>query len=184
MTDILTDTPAKVKGPILIVRQVQILYLWQNHDRVNNLRASSGAPWVLTCLFLAIRLFTRIHSFGRVSVDDFLTVAAWLILFTIAIIGQTQLHAMYAEFQLNIGALAPTPDALATNARFMRTEAAEVLLFYICLWSIKFSCLVFFWRIGANLPPYRIWVWCVLAFAVGSLVVCIGNEQYACLLNS
>lgn len=93
-----------------------------------------GVIWAaaaLTCLFLALRLFIRIHSFGRFFVDDFLTAAAWLILLTQAIIWLTQLDAMYAPFQLPIGALTPTPQALETNARFMRTEVAAVFVLHL-----------------------------------------------------
>jgi hypothetical protein len=140
----------------------------------------SGA--IVAFLFLIFRLFVRIHTFRRLFLDDLLTTAAWLMLLGQAIIWQTQLEAMYEQVQLAIGKLAPTAEVMERNAIFSRAELLVLFLFYSCLWSIKGSFLVFFWRIGANLRPYKIWFWCVLAFTIASYAISVGDIQYPCLL--
>ncbi|KAI9878023.1 MAG: hypothetical protein M1830_002143 [Pleopsidium flavum] len=146
-----------------------------------------GILWggtALSLCFLIFRIFVRIKCFRRVYTDDFLVLAAWLMLLASAVIWQSQQTPMYAQFALAAGQVIPTPEFLADEATFLHTEVATIFLFYTCLWSVKLSFLIFFHRLGQNVSGLKVWWWCVLGFTIATWATCIGDIQYRCLLGS
>lgn len=151
---------------------------------LNNFQGIAWGGTALSFIFVVFRIYVRIKSFRRVYADDFLVVLAWLLLLTSAIIWQTQQTSMYTQFRLSSGNVVPTPEILAAERTFLRTEVATIFMFYTCLWSVKISVLIFFRRLGQKVKGHRVWWWCVLALTVATWATCIGDIQYPCLLKS
>jgi hypothetical protein len=146
-----------------------------------------GIAWggtALSLVFFIFRISVRIRAFKKVYLDDYLVLVAWLSLLASAIIWQTQQVAMYTQYELSAGRLIPTPKLLAAEKTFLRTEVATIFLFYVCLWCVKISFLVFFRRLEQHARGHRIWWWCVFGFTVATWATCIGNIQYHCLLGA
>ncbi|RAH47122.1 uncharacterized protein BO95DRAFT_493806 [Aspergillus brunneoviolaceus CBS 621.78] len=91
---------------------------------------------------------------------------------------------MYYIFALEDGMVQPTMEVMARLSRLARAECAILILFYTCLWSNKASFLIFFRRIAGTDRSWSIWFWCVVGLVAGTYLVCLGDIQYNCLVNS
>ncbi|PYH98112.1 hypothetical protein BO71DRAFT_345700 [Aspergillus ellipticus CBS 707.79] len=163
MTNILTDTSAKVKGPVFI-----------------------GVIWgatALSFLFIAARTLARIFTFRRLWLDDAFAISAWVMLLASAIAWQTQLYNMYLIFQLEDGTATMSLEVMAKLVALGKAECTVLILFYSALWTIKASFLLFFRRLGGTDRTWNIWFWCVVGFAIATYAVVIGDIQYSCLLG-
>jgi hypothetical protein len=163
--------------PILVFQQCSSL----------NDAPQQGIAWggtAVSLIFFVFRICVRIKSFKRLYADDFLVLLAWLSLFGSAIVWQTQQTAMYHQYDLAAGKVSPTPEILEAEIVFLRTEVATIILFYVCLWCVKISFLIFFRRLGQNVRGLRVWWWVVLGFTIAFFATCIGDTQYSCLLRS
>ena len=139
---------------------------------------------VISLFFVAFRVFVRIKSFRRIYADDVIVIIAWLMFLASAVIWQSQQKAMYEQFILSAGTVIPTPEQLAAERKFLRSQVATVGIYYTSLWMVKLSFLVFFRRLGQNVRGQRIWWWCVTGFTVATWVTCIGSMGFKCLLRS
>lgn len=89
--------------------------------------------------FVAFRIFVRIKSFRRIYADDALVLIAWLMFLASAVIWQSQQTAMYEQFALSTGNVIPTPEQLAAERTFLRSEVATISMYYTSLWIVKLS---------------------------------------------
>lgn len=134
--------------------------------------------------FVAFRIFVRIKSFRRIYAADALVLIAWLMFLASAVIWQSQQTAMYEQFALSTGNVIPTPEQLAAERTFLRSEVATISMYYTSLWIVKLSFLVFFRRLGQKVRGQRIWWWCVTGFTIATWATCIGSMDFKCLLRS
>lgn len=119
-----------------------------------------------------------------VYADDFLVLAAWVMLLASSVIWQTQLTPLYNQFKLSAGQIQPTAAILAAEQTFLHANLAALILFLSCLWSVKVSILLFFHRLGYKVRGQKIW-WCFVAgFTILTWAICISVLQYSCLLGS
>lgn len=142
----------------------------------------SGAR--VSLAFVAFRIYVRIKSFQRIYADDVLVIIAWLMFLVSAAIWQSQQQAMYEQFILAAGTFIPTPEQLAAETKFLRSEVAITILIFTSLWIVKLSFLIFFQRLGQKVRGQRIWWWCVTGFTVITWATCIGTMSFKCLLRS
>jgi hypothetical protein len=62
----------------------------------------------------------------------------------------------------------------------MRLLAPLQILFYSSLWCIKFSFLVFFYRLSSKIKAFRIW-WFVVCFCTAAVYIAsVGDIEYKC----
>lgn len=88
---------------------------------------------------------------------------------------------MYELTHVSAGLAIPSANFLHNAHRFLVGSNVALVMFYIGLWSIKLSFLIFFYRLGDQIRSYQIF-WCiVLAITIASGLVCIGDIQYHCL---
>ncbi|KAI1821856.1 hypothetical protein F4861DRAFT_541556 [Xylaria intraflava] len=140
------------------------------------------AVWVAFSM-LVFRLATRIKSFKKLLLDDYLVILAWLLLLVSAILWQLKSRALYLMYAIQSGRSLPTPEFPIIYGQFLRLVVAWNILFYSCLWSVKFSFLVFFRRLGNNVSLGRIWWWVVFGFTVAGLIASVGDIDYRCTVN-
>lgn len=132
---------------------------------------------------MVFRLSVRLHTFGNVQLDDYLVVAAWFMLLAAAVVWQYKIHFVYELFDVLTGHT-PSASFLSDYKSFMPNIITWNVLFYSCLWSIKFSFMVFFRRLGSKLRTHVIWWWVVLSLAVIGYIGCVADIDWDCSLKS
>lgn len=70
-------------------------------------------------------------------------------------------------------------------ATLMPQITTFTILYYSCIWSIKFSFLIFFRKLGAgtHVKAHTIWWWVVFSFTLAGWIVCIADFDYKCSLG-
>jgi len=115
-------------------------------------------------------------------------VLAAVIMFLIsASLQQTQINHMYQVYWSSdflTGKRLPDLAWLDGQSQLLHHLIAYNFLFYTGLWSVKFSFMIFFRRLGAGLSPYRYWWWTIIILCVASLITCIADIQWECLAFS
>lgn len=134
----------------------------------------------LTLIFLLTRLLCRYLAFRKPQLDDLLVILAWLFLLAFSTTWQIKISILYWQFAIVSGETAPTVGFVAAYATFMPFIAVWNILFYGCLWSIKFSFLVFFRALDQNTGKKHAWWWSVFGLTGLGLVVCVGDIPWDC----
>ena len=115
--------------------------------------------------------------------DDGLAVLAAVILLAYAIIWQVQGQVLYELYDVAAGKKQMTLEFERQYNTFMRYIAPVTILFYSCLWAVKFSFLSFFRQLGSKAKAHRIWWNVVLFVTVGVYIVSVGDIYYKCSLG-
>ncbi|KAI1074869.1 hypothetical protein F5B20DRAFT_585879 [Whalleya microplaca] len=142
-----------------------------------------GIAWAataITLLFLVFRLTIRLRSFRKLFSDDYLVIAAWLMLFTSTIIWQIKLHLLYWQYDVTFGRAPPSEDFVAAYATFLPQIVTFSVLFYSCLWAVKFSFLMFFRRLGSEIKAHKIWWRVVFVLTLAGWIASIADFDYRC----
>jgi hypothetical protein len=140
--------------------------------------------WVffsLATIGLVFRFYVRLKCFRKLLADDYIAGFAWLLLLISACIWYMTIDGMYELSYVSAGMALPSAKFPDNAHRFLVGSNVALLMFYVGLWSIKLSFLVFFYRLGENFRPYQVCWWIILVFTVASGFVCIGDIQYHCL---
>ena len=98
-----------------------------------------------------------------------------------------QLYAkyLYENLAVSSGQLLPPPPNFDNDTiTYLKATVVVIVFFYTGLWTIKFSFLVLFRRLGHNVKGQRIHWWVVTAITVASWIATFGTLQYSCLLPS
>ena len=139
----------------------------------------------LTILFFAFRILVRIKVFGQLHADDGLVLFAWIVLLVNTILWQTGQDGLYQNIAVSSGQLYPPPPGFEhATEEYLRKSVAVIVFFYTGLWSIKFSFLVFFKRLGHNVRHQDVLWWVVLAITLAAYITCLGTIEYPCLASS
>ena len=136
------------------------------------------------CFFM-FRIFVRVKIFRRLFPDDALVLAAWLMNIGYAAVWQWCGNQLYLSIAVASGKLLiPSPEVVEQLQTFLHGLFVACYLFYTCLWSIKMSFLIFFWKLGHNVQRQKILWWAIFAITLASYAVCLGLVDYRCLLGS
>lgn len=133
---------------------------------------------------VAFRFFVRFKCFRRLLADDYLVAFGWSLLLACAISYYSQIDGMYEVARVSAGLQYPSANFQTTARRFFNAYGLAMILFYVGLWSIKVSFLVFFYKLGRDIRAYKIFWWCVTVFTVASCAACVGSIPYGCLFGS
>lgn len=129
---------------------------------------------------MVFRLAVRIKSFKKFFSDDFLVIAAWLLLLTSSILWQINSHILFWMYDIQTGRRPPSSSFISIYAGYMPLVVAWNTLFYSCLWAVKFSFLMFFRRLGTRATGDRVWWWTVFVLAGIGWVACIADIDFNC----
>lgn len=100
-----------------------------------------------------------------------------------AIISTLFLHNVYNLGHLAAGTFIPGPTFDMDTLQALRAFAVVSILIYVGLWIIKINFLVFFYRLGHQLPKFRIFWWIVLFVVIATGAAQIGIIKYNCLVT-
>jgi hypothetical protein len=143
--------------------------------------------WVffgIATVALILRLYIRLKCFRRLLVDDYLAGFAWLLLLMSVCIWSMTIDSMYELYYVSAGMALPSANFTHNSHRFLVGANVAWVMFYIGLWSIKLSFLVFFYRLGNQIRTYQILWWVIFGFTIASGLACIGTIQYHCLSDA
>ncbi|KAK8040134.1 hypothetical protein PG993_008545 [Apiospora rasikravindrae] len=142
--------------------------------------------WVVTgisALFLIGRLTVRIVSASKLLLDDYLVIAAWLMLLTSAILWAVKGGVLYWMYDVQYGRRPSTPEFVPAYGTSMPLVFIWSTLFSACLWAVKFSFLVFFRRLGFKVNRKHFWWWFVFAVTACGGIVAIVDLDFSCTLT-
>jgi hypothetical protein len=145
----------------------------------------------------------RWRAFRSLYVDDYLVVGAWAMAVATAILWQTQASAAALQFELVTRMLANAAEmpeskgsldpqrllellgpATSTIEDLWRAFVAILILYNTTLYTIKASCLVFFWKLRYRSGPQHKWWWVFVSlFTLASYVATIAIQPYRCWLG-
>ena len=136
-------------------------------------------------MFLILRLGARVKYLGRLFIDDFFVVAAFLMFLTSTIIWQIYKGLLFENLLVSSGKLFPIPVTLASDTEtYLRASVAVIIFFYSSLWFVKFSFLAFFRRLGLNVRGQKALWWTITAITVASWIASLGTLEYHCLIGN
>jgi hypothetical protein len=145
------------------------------------------ATWAITVIFVGIRIVDRIKVFKRLYWDDFLVLLALALTLVSAVLWQAFVARDFYRVMNTLAGieLPPRPGlTLDTTRRALRGLLVIYILFYSALYSIKFSFLIFFRRLGHNVRRQNLLSWSVWCSTIASYIISIGLIPYQCLANS
>ena len=96
------------------------------------------------CAICCIPYFVHMRVFRKVWVDDDLVIFAWSLFFISAVSWQTQIDALYTQFQLLSQSMHPTPEIYRKQTVYFQSLAALIVAFYTCVSSLLSSDFSFF----------------------------------------
>ncbi|KAI1365722.1 hypothetical protein F5Y08DRAFT_338479 [Xylaria arbuscula] len=134
-------------------------------------------------LALAARVTIRIACFRKLLLEDVLMILALLFFFIISVIGTLYAQDLYNLTHIVDGSFIPGPSFQSDTRQALRVFVVSSILTYVGLWVIKLNFLIFFYRLGYQLPKRRVIWWCIFVFVVASGIVQIGIVEYTCFLS-
>jgi hypothetical protein len=137
----------------------------------------------IATLALAFRYYVRIKTFRHLLPDDYLTGFAWIVLLATAILWQVIADDLYELMEVTAAVRLPSVNFVSNAERYMKGSLAVLFMFYVGLWTVKMSFLVFFYRLGNQVTYYRVSWWIVTCITVACGAVCLGDIQYHCLAD-
>ncbi|KAI9780212.1 MAG: hypothetical protein M1816_003136 [Peltula sp. TS41687] len=131
-------------------------------------------------LFTLFRYYVRLLYFRRLFLDDLFVFIALVILIASAVMYQFMAPTMYNIFRITNKQELPPADLQEKLIPYLKMQFAVTLLFWTCLWAIKFAFLAFFWRLGKNLRWQRLLWNVVFAFTAFAYIGCLISYSIAC----
>ncbi|RFU31558.1 hypothetical protein B7463_g4771, partial [Scytalidium lignicola] len=130
--------------------------------------------WIMSALaiiFTLLRLGVRSFYIKKLHVDDFLAIGAACSLLILAILNHYQRPVIYALVDASTGK--PPPAPYNTQLGFAngivyqaKLQFAFMLFFWTCLWTVKFSFLMFYRKLFVGIQGYMKWWWGVVVFCI------------------
>ncbi|KAI0400158.1 hypothetical protein F4802DRAFT_586427 [Xylaria palmicola] len=149
-----------------------------------SLEAFHGIIWggfALCVIAFTSRVAIRAVCFRRLFVEDYIMLAALVVLLVTTILGQLFVGYIYKFTDVSNGA-PPSPQFPVETSKGLRSFAALTVLNYIGIWLIKLNFLLFFRRLGNHVDKYRYFWWFVLFFNLAAGATCIGLIDFPCVL--
>ncbi|KAI0903455.1 hypothetical protein F4823DRAFT_635728 [Ustulina deusta] len=140
------------------------------HDFVS-IEAFKAVIWLgfgLMTLSFMVRAYIRITCFRKLFAEDWMMLFALFLYLNIAILSTICIRSIYNLAHLADGTFIPGPTFEADISYGFHIFAGISVLVYIGLWIIKVNFLVFFYRLGHQLPRFRIFWWVVLCIVIAT----------------
>lgn len=147
---------------------------------------AQGSIWggfALSTMFVAFRIWVRLHRFKNFFMDDVFVLIALLMLLATAITWQCISRYMYQAIYIGRGELAAISPTFVTDTQtYIRGQAAILILFTSGLWSVKTSFLLFFRRLSDGVSGQKGHWWIAFLLTLATYFGAIGTIPYRCLI--
>lgn len=87
---------------------------------------------------------------------------------------------VYMMESVGNGKIMPPPNFLEDVPKALHAVFANTFLCVVGIWLAKYNFLLFFYRLGSNIKPFRIFWWTVVAITTALLAVTIGTSEFKC----
>jgi hypothetical protein len=143
--------------------------------------------WVEIALcigFVALRTWVQFRNTNKFYSNDFLIIFATTCHVLSAVIYQLAVPTMYRlEQEKGVMALGGSPqeDFPETVNLYLRYHFCLLILLWVTLWAVKFSLLLFFWRMFDSIQTRaRIFWWIMCALTASTFIVALFIQLFAC----
>lgn len=144
---------------------------------------SKGTIWAglaMATFFTTVRFYIRYRFQERLFLDDLLVAIALLFLLVNSILYQITIPMMYLVAAVQEGTMRAPADIASVTSSYMKLQFAIITLFWTCLWTVKFSILVFLNKLNNRLRGQRrMWTFCA-AFIGLSYIGCVISYPISC----
>jgi hypothetical protein len=118
--------------------------------------------------------------FGKLSVDDYFVILAWLATTAFAIEWQVYTPTAWKAMDQMSGKL-PLDETFWHNlVSYINIETGALICQIIGLWCIKYSFLFFFRNLGWHLRYQKIMWWIIFAFVTIGFPIYVGYIPWSC----
>ncbi|WPG99210.1 Hypothetical protein R9X50_00202100 [Acrodontium crateriforme] len=142
--------------------------------------ATIWALFAASVVFFLTRVCVRKKHFNRLFADDYFALAGLLFLLANAVVTTLMLPPMFELLQVSVGLEASTPEFMTHASRYLKYQFTSTLLFWTCLWSVKFCFLFFYRRLTDRLKVYRRMWWAVTVFVTLGYIGSVITYPVAC----
>ncbi|KAF3317832.1 hypothetical protein TWF173_009653 [Orbilia oligospora] len=123
-------------------------------------------PTSIALIFFFVRLAVKLTKNRGMQIDDFFVSFA-----AAAVLTDAVLHTLMTPTSHNLGLIMlglaqPGATFLEDVQEYLKLQFAAITLFWNILWAVKFSLLIFIWRLTDGLPTMRKWWWGVTIFNI------------------
>lgn len=138
----------------------------------------------LCIAFVALRTWVQHRKTGKFHSNDFLIIFATACHLLAAIIYQLAIPTVYRfEQGKAVAALLSSPQEgfPETVDLYLRYHVCLLILLWVTLWAVKFSLLLFFWRMFESVQTrVRIFWWIMCALTASTFLVALFVQLFAC----
>ncbi|KAI9817312.1 MAG: hypothetical protein M1832_004734 [Thelocarpon impressellum] len=135
----------------------------------------------LATVLTGFRLYVRRVKLRRFFWDDACHVFAWVILLVSAALYTSIAPVLYRVMAVTSGQQLLTVDFITRDIpRYVDFQFASTILFWVVLWAVKFSFLIFYRRFFRDLRSHMIAWWAVTAFTSLAFIACLVPLLTAC----
>lgn len=138
----------------------------------------------LCIAFVALRTWVQHRNTGKFYGNDLLIIFATMCHLLAAIIYQLAVPTMYilerdkALMAFGSPAGVDFPDMVEL---YLRYHVCLLILLWVTLWAVKFSLLLFFWRMFESIQTrVRIFWWIMCALTASTFLVALFLQLFAC----
>lgn len=116
--------------------------------------------------FVSARIYARVHETGRIAVDDFWILLAWVFLAVNAVLQTLQTHSLYYLVYVGAGRLPADAELMVQGNVYVRYEFVIIAFFWTILWCVKGSFLALYWRLFEGFSKWKKAWWFVTIFTL------------------
>lgn len=147
---------------------------------INNYYIIYWVPTSIALVFFFVRLAVKLTKNRGLQIDDFFVSFAAAAVLTDAILHTLMTPTSHNLGLIMLGLAQPGATFLEDVQRYLRLQFAAITLFWNILWAVKFSLLIFIWRLTDGLPTMRKWWWGVTIFNIIMWMSAVMSQYLNC----
>ncbi|KAF3938981.1 hypothetical protein ABW19_dt0203904 [Dactylella cylindrospora] len=137
-------------------------------------------PTAIALIFFVGRMAVKLTRNRSLQLDDYFVIFAAAATLTDAILHTLMTPMSHDMSLMMFGLSQPGPDFVQTTQLYLRYQFAAITLFWNILWAVKFSLLIFIWRLTDGLPTMRKWWWAAMIINIILWISAILSQYLNC----
>ncbi|KAF3181609.1 hypothetical protein TWF225_006650 [Orbilia oligospora] len=137
-------------------------------------------PTSIALIFFFVRLAVKLTKNRGMQIDDFFVSFAAAAVLTDAILHTLMTPTSHNLGLIMLGLAQPGATFLEDVQEYLKLQFAAITLFWNILWAVKFSLLIFIWRLTDGLPTMRKWWWGVTIFNIIMWMSAVMSQYLNC----
>ena len=132
-------------------------------------------------LLVTLRTYVQYKKSHRLFANDYFIFFALVMHVTAAILYQLAIPPMYELVNVGMGIIPAAPNFMARASLFLKLQFAVDYVLWTTLWAVKFSLLLFFWRLFDSVQSHaRIFWWTMCGVTASTWIVAVVLQAHAC----